>query len=98
MILEKQTLKTLIDKYIGDDLAGYIYNQQMLVNNIVRQRQLLQDEQFKLNEEYHQDSNTIKQKLKDLQLTCPHLEYSYHGDPAGGSDSFNECRQCGEQW
>lgn len=33
-----------------------------------------------------------------VRADCPHWHRVYHGDPAGGSDSYSECDVCGETW
>lgn len=35
--------------------------------------------------------------IRSLQGQCDHPSTTYHGDPAGGSDSFMECDVCGAE-
>lgn len=39
----------------------------------------------------------LKARLKETQKTCSHKRTIYYSDPAGGSDSFDECQDCGKQ-
>lgn len=35
-------------------------------------------------------------RLAEIQKHCAHDKFTYHGDPAGGSDSFYKCDDCGK--
>lgn len=38
---------------------------------------------------------SLDQKVVQIQFNCSHEVTKYHGDPAGGSDSFTVCEICG---
>lgn len=38
---------------------------------------------------------SLDQKVVEIQFNCSHEVTKYHGDPAGGSDSFTVCEICG---
>lgn len=37
----------------------------------------------------------IESEKQKVMKKCDHLDTTYHGDPAGGSDSFTQCNICG---
>jgi hypothetical protein len=39
----------------------------------------------------------LAKDLQDARNLCHHDFTKYHADPAGGSDSFNECLVCGAE-
>lgn len=48
---------------------------------------------------------SLKARLADFdkedaanQQNCDHPDPSFHGDPAGGNDSFHQCPICGVTW
>lgn len=47
---------------------------------------------------YQEKLEEIKKEQKKLRSNCDHPLFSYHGDPAGGSDSFHSCDICGWEW
>lgn len=51
-----------------------------------------------LLKKYREDEQALMQELRDLQKKCPHDKFEYHGDPAGGSDSFHCCDDCDYRW
>ncbi len=40
---------------------------------------------------------TLRSTLAEIQSKCPHLETTFYGDPAGGSDSHTSCDLCGKE-
>ena len=44
----------------------------------------------------HKDAlAAIEHEKQKVFKSCDHLDSTYHGDPAGGSDSFTRCNICG---
>jgi hypothetical protein len=96
-MLSKETMKGLIDSYKGDDLAGYLWNQQDEARKIRQQYVSIRDEREKLRRDHEKALKAMDSKDQLNEMNCKHWETTYHGDPAGGSDSFFECRFCGKQ-
>ncbi len=48
-----------------------------------------------LKEEYDRQLGYCNAIIKDIQKECPHYILDYESDPAGGSDSFDQCTICG---
>lgn len=46
-------------------------------------------------EEYNVKMSAAREELRKAQKTCRHKKTSFYPDPAGGSDSYNECCWCG---
>jgi hypothetical protein len=40
---------------------------------------------------------TLRSTLMEIQSKCPHLETTFFGDAAGGSDSHTSCDLCGKE-
>jgi hypothetical protein len=38
----------------------------------------------------------IDKKIRELRTKCKHAKTTFHGDPAGGFDSYSECIDCGK--
>lgn len=51
----------------------------------------------KLEKDFKKKEKSLRDMLRQLGKGCPHPEskVSYHGDPAGGNDSFHHCSDCG---
>ncbi len=49
-----------------------------------------------IKERASKDQN-LDQLEASIQEECKHWFTTYHGDPSGGSDSFDECQICGKQ-
>lgn len=47
--------------------------------------------------EHEANIEKLKKDLVDARGMCRHDFTKYHADPAGGSDSFNECLVCGAE-
>jgi hypothetical protein len=45
---------------------------------------------------YERKIQRINKKISELRSKCPHKRTTFHGDPAGGFDSFSECCDCGK--
>lgn len=46
-------------------------------------------------EAFNRETAVIRERIGKVQGSCPHYSVTRHGDPAGGSDSWNECEDCG---
>jgi len=44
---------------------------------------------------YYAACMQLDQEIVEIQFNCPHWLTKYHGDPAGGSDSWTQCEICG---
>lgn len=42
-------------------------------------------------------ASAFRTEQQRIQASCKHWFADYHGDPAGGSDSFERCRICGKE-
>ena len=96
-MLSKDTMKGLIDAYKGDDLADYLWNQQDSARKIRETCNQIRRDRDRLIKDYKEAMKLLDSKDRLNEMNCKHWETTYHGDPAGGSDSFFECRFCGKQ-
>lgn len=96
MPLSSQALKKAIESYQGDNLAQFIVDLIYKVKDIETK---IQTNRMQLNAARHNwevAQKTFSSNLTIYQSQCKHPSFSYWGDPAGGSDSFNECDICGK--
>ncbi len=96
--MKPETLKRLIDEYVGqhghEGLGSHIsiiLDQEKRIG--IELRSLYQKLTFE-RDKFQKTQNEIQEKIATIQKECPHWEISYCGDPAGGSDSYNECVLC----
>lgn len=100
--MQAEVLKRIIDKFLIDHepsaLSEYIVSilteEKELLRAVQRLRQL-QSEEDSRRQEYNKQASEEWQKIQER---CPHWEFTYHSDPAGGNDSFHECNICKKQW
>lgn len=65
----------------------------------IRQSRLeIENRQVALVKQFRADERALRLELYALQKTCSHEKHQYHGDPAGGSDSFYCCDDCDYRW
>ena len=64
--------------------------------------QSIEDAIRNLHRTMREEDQRYKKSIKDLEMEieatrkrCPHFETKYHGDAAGGSDSYTTCNLCG---
>ena len=99
--MQSTTLQDLIDKYIDqngqDGLAEYITSVLYRENEVKQKIGKLLKERKKEQEIYEKIIQAIDLNIGTTQIECPHWEFSFHGDPAGGSDSYNKCLICGKE-
>ncbi len=77
------------------ELADYI---SLALNQMAQVRITIRDLNIrleKLKEEYESSCKQIRQEIRSAQNNCPHPDHSFHVDPAGGSDSYFQCDNCG---
>lgn len=55
------------------------------------------DEIEHLEKEHKKKLAVIETKIKEIRMKCKHEKKKHYADPAGGSDSFDECDICGGQ-
>ena len=53
---------------------------------------------IKLNKEYKISMNKLKEEVSKIQNGCEHWTTTYHGDPSGGSDSYEVCDICEKEF
>ena len=72
----------------------------MAKNNpiIKKVRIAIQGEMLAEEQRHDRKMKKLGQKLYNLQKTCNHQDHTWHGDPSGNNDSFNECNDCLKQF
>jgi coenzyme F420-reducing hydrogenase gamma subunit len=100
--MQSSTLQNLINQYIQCHGQGGLAEH---ITTILQQERDIKNKMYKLSERIKQENEIYKNIVKALdielgtiQIDCPHWEVTYHGDPSGGSDSYNECGLCHKQW
>ena len=100
--MQPETLKRLIDEYLKvnspDGLSEHIVELLGLEKEIRSAVSLLMVEQETEVRRRDEFSQNMRKRWADVQDKCPHWEHTYHGDPSGGRDSFEECNLCKKQW
>lgn len=98
--MDRETITKIIRDFKGDisDLGLHIYNEIELEKKLRGERTRIQNELIKAQNIYDEAKRKNQSALRDLYEKCPHHETSWHGDPAGGSDSYTSCDLCGKQW
>lgn len=79
---------------VGDYIVKYIYLEKTIKRRLAEENRDL-DHNKKI---WEQCQRQYHARLEQIQNDCPHLEYDWFGDPAGGNDSHHECRWCKKQW
>ena len=46
---------------------------------------------------HESEEKKLRLLLQQIQSGCPHLETTFYGDAAGGSDSHTSCDLCGKE-
>ncbi len=96
--MKRETLARLMAEYTGDDLPGFVFDVLLMETEVRKAVDLLRRESFEAETEYKTAVKAREQRLRNVQVDCPHYETTYHGDPSGGSDSFTQCDWCGKEW
>lgn len=96
----KETITKLIGDFKGniEDLGQYIYEAIEQEKTLRSERTRIQNVLIHAQNVYDEAKQRHKREMNELYEECPHYETSWHGDPAGGSDSYTECSLCGKQW
>ena len=59
----------------------------------------LEQEENRKQKELKALQENLEKAKKAVQKDCPHVNATYHVDPAGdSSDSYYECNRCGYEW
>lgn len=108
MIITLKILKELIDYYYNHYADTEEYNDESLpcflyarLTNIQEIKRKICNCNTEINNARKQCKDKIeklKEEIKLIRKSCNHIDFSFYGDPAGGSDSFNKCNICGEEW
>ena len=54
--------------------------------------------QLEAEEERHDERvNKIEREIAGIRGRCTHRKRTFHGDPAGGNDSYYRCDICGKE-
>lgn len=101
--MKQETLKRIIDEYVGantslDGLSTHIMGvleQEKLIRGKVNQ---LREEGLQEKARREDYDKKMRNQWRDVQVGCPHFEYTYFGDPAGGHDSYHVCDLCKKEW
>lgn len=64
---------------------------------IKQQIRALWVERQKLVVRHAAEFREIGERERVIRNSCPHTNTIYHSDPAGGSDSYRECKECGAE-
>jgi len=95
--MKKEILELLIKQYQGDDLAGYVSDiiktEKVIKRKVIVNTQSISDEQMR----HTCIVDNLRIELRKIQQDCPHYEYVYYPDAAGGNDSWYMCELCGKE-
>ena len=90
----KDIVAGLIKEYKGDDLAGYIAKNLEMIETVKDNTMKIYRAREETKVTYNRQLAAILKDEKAIQSRCRHLDITYHGDPAGGSDSHTRCNHC----
>lgn len=106
--MKKETLEKLVNDYCSKNkLSAPMDTKQIIsymMGEIEKDKSLQHDialcAKMKREEEkrHVEKIKEIDQITRKIQNRCPHYEYTYFGDAAGGSGSINCCDLCGKEW
>lgn len=94
----KEVIKRMIDEFQGEDLAEYLSSELEEIRKVRVGRTDIERRLKELAEAYKIKCDLMKEQLAQLRLRCKHWDFSFHGDPSGGNDSFHRCEVCGKEW
>jgi hypothetical protein len=75
---------------MGIKREATIHNIKSSINQITRK-------QMELEKKHEKEKAELEKDLSEIRKKCKHESITWFGDPAGGSDSFEECNVCGKQ-
>ena len=84
-----------MDSKPGAD-SNYIYKKLKENEDIIKGIKSAYKEMDAESSRHETTIKEIKLKITTLQKKCSHWSQSYHPDPSGNSDSYNECDICGK--
>ncbi len=98
-MLDKELLKKLSEfaKKNNLDIDGYTRLLEIAKSKIDTIKSLKRSIS-KIKEEYKERIGDIESDIVYQQSHCSHEVKEHYCDPAGGSDSFDECQICGKQF
>lgn len=92
--IKKQTLEALIREFKGNDLALHLTTELEKIEQIEREITRIRNAKTREFEAHRQRMANLDTEISKIQEKCQHFSKTYHGDPAGGSDSFYRCDHC----
>jgi len=96
--INKNTIEKFIANYQGGNLASALAAFLSKAASIQQERMRLDQEFGKIQEEFRANKVCWERKVQNFQRGCSHAEVRYIPDPAGGSDSYNQCQFCGKEF
>lgn len=101
-MVSKTFIKHVIDSFkddlTADKVSEQLYNELKLVEDI---KQGIKVANAALSDEEKRHTakvNELNAKIKDWQVGCRHWDRTYHPDPSGNNDSYQECNACGKMF
>ncbi len=90
--------KDLLRKLCGDiseESAAALAGAMKSVDSIKRDLSSLRTWENNESLRHKEELAAIGRERARIRKSCKHQTTQYHGDPAGGSDSWTECQICG---
>ena len=97
--MSKDAIKKIVkDRPCAELLPDWLHECLFRVEQIQQQRNNVLVQISKEDDKYLKALQDLRCTMQAVQSNCPHWDQTYHGDPAGGSDSHTICNICGKQW
>lgn len=95
-----ETINRIVNKAIaegidpGQSVADLVKQEQDIKLKI----RLRKNDIDVIQKECSNKKSELYRQIMEIQKTCPHIEFTYYGDPSGGNDSHTSCDWCGKEW
>lgn len=96
MELSKKLIEAIVKECDGD--AEKISRAISLVQKIRTGIAAIAAGQDEADKVYERRMKTLAKEMAELRKQCGHWETTFHGDPSGNNDSYNECTICGKSF
>jgi len=99
MLTTRQLIDAILSRCPADiDRLEWLARQLDGRQNVQRRIARLDGDERRFRQELSAQLKVIEDQKENVRSTCGHYDTTYHGDPAGGSDSHTSCNDCGKTW
>jgi restriction endonuclease S subunit len=101
-VFNKEELQTIIQKILSkldpkDDNTSILAQKLTEITEIQKRKWEIRKQQQEMKDRHNAEIGDLRKEEVRNHNRCPHYISNYHGDPAGGNDSYSDCDICGFQ-